>query len=101
MGTHYIEDNNPKLASQYVEKLLNLLIKSKEKSFKIRGDEYFNQIDKWIDENLLLSAKPNRSDFMISRSYIGLLTNNESFKGIISEGKVKFLVDKVVEIYSL
>ncbi|HER2810762.1 TPA: XRE family transcriptional regulator, partial [Streptococcus pyogenes] len=101
LGTHYIEDNKPKLASQYVEKLLNLLIKSKEKSFKIRGDEYFNQIDDWLDENLLLSTNPNRSDDMIVRFYIDAIENNESFKGIISEGKVKSLVDKVREIYSL
>lgn len=101
LATHYIEDNNPKIASQYVEKLLNLLIESKEKSFKIRGDEYFNQIDEWLDENLLLSTNPNRSDDMIVRFYIEAIANNENFKGIISEGKVKFLVDKVREIYSL
>lgn len=101
LATHYIEDNNIKLASQYVEKLLNLLIESKEKTFKIRGDEYFNQIDEWLDENLLLSTNPNRSDDMIVRFYIDAIENNESFKGIIFEGKVKFLVDKVREIYSL
>lgn len=101
LATHYIGDNNPKIASQYVEKLLNLLIESKEKSFKIRGDEYFNQIDEWLDENLLLSTNPNRSDDMIVRLYIEAIANNENFKGIISEGKVKFLVDKVREIYSL
>ncbi|HGA2944677.1 TPA: helix-turn-helix domain-containing protein [Streptococcus agalactiae] len=101
LATHYIEDNNLKLASQYVEKLLNLLIESKEKSFKLRGDEYFNQIDEWLDENLLLSTNPNRSDDMIVSFYIDTIANNESFKGIISEGKAKFLVDKVREIYSL
>lgn len=101
LATHYIEDNNLKLASQYVEKLLNLLIKSKEKSFKISGDEYFNQIDDWLDENLLLSTNPNRSDDMIVRFYIDAIENNESFKRIISEGKIKFLVDKVKETYSL
>ena len=101
LATHYIEDNNPKIASQYVEKLLNLLIESKEKSFKIRGDEYFNQIDEWLDENLLLSTNPNRSDDMIVRFYIEAIANNENFKGIISDGKVKSLVDKVKEIYSL
>ncbi|MDU3457291.1 MAG: helix-turn-helix transcriptional regulator [Peptoniphilus harei] len=101
LATHYIEDNNLKLASQYVEKLLNLLIESKEKSFKIRGDDYFNQIDNWLDENLLLSTNPNRSDDMIVSFYIDTIVNNESFKRIISEGKVKFLVDKVKKIYSL
>ena len=101
LGTHYIEDNNPKLASQYVEKLLNLLIESKEKSFKIRGDEYFNQIDEWLDENLLLSTNPNRSDDMIVRFYLETITNNENFKGIISEVRIKFLADRVIEIYSL
>ena len=101
LATHYIEDNNLKLASQYVEKLLNLIIESKEKSFKIRGDEYFNQIDDWLDENLLLSTNPNRSDDMIVNFYIDAIENNESFKRIISERKVKFLVDKVKEIYYL
>lgn len=101
LATHYIEDNNLKLASQYVEKLLNLLIESKEKTFKIRGDEYFNQIDEWLDKNLLLSTNPNRSDDMIVSFYLETIANNESFKGIISEGKVKSLVDKVREIYSL
>lgn len=101
LATHYIEDNNLKLASQYVEKLLNLLIESKEKSFKIRGDDYFNQIDNWLDENLLLSTNPNRSDDMIVSFYIDTIVNNESFKRIISEGKVKFLADRVKEIYSL
>ena len=101
LATHYIEDNNLKLASQYVEKLLNLLIESKEKSFKIRGDEYFNQIDKWLDENLLLSTNPTRSYDMIVRFYLEAIANNQSFKGIISGGKIKFLVDKVREIYSL
>ncbi|MHC5099292.1 helix-turn-helix domain-containing protein, partial [Peptoniphilus genitalis] len=101
LATHYIEYNNLKLASQYVEKLLNLLIESKEKSFKIRGDDYFNQIDNWLDENLLLSTNPNRSDDMIVSFYIDTIVNNESFKRIISEGKVKFLVDKVKKIYSL
>lgn len=101
LATHYIEDNNPKLASQYVEKLLSLIVENKEKAFKIRDDEYFNQIDEWLDENLLLSTNPNRSDDMIVRFYIDAIENNESFKGIISEGKVKSLVDKVKEIYSL
>ena len=101
LATHYIEDNNLKLASQYVEKLLNLLIESKEKTFKIRGDEYFNQIDEWLDENLLFSTNPTRSEDMIVHFYIDVIENNESFKGIISEGKVKSLVDKVREIYSL
>ena len=101
LATHYIEDNNLKLASQYVEKLLNLLIESKEKSFKIRGDEYFNQIDDWLDENLLLSTNPIRSDDMIVRFYLETIANNESFRVITSEGKLMFLVDKVKEIYSL
>ncbi|HGH8839168.1 TPA: helix-turn-helix domain-containing protein [Streptococcus pyogenes] len=101
LATHYIEANNPKLASQYVEKLLNLLIESKEKSFKIRGDEYFNQIDYWLDENLLLSTNPNRSDDMIVSSYIDAIANKESFKKIISERRIKFLADRVKEIYSL
>lgn len=101
LATHYIEVNNPKLASQYVEKLLNLLIESKEKSFKLRGDEYFNQIDEWLDENLLLSTNPNRSDDMIVSFYLDAIANNESFRGIISEGRVKFLDDRVKEIYSL
>ena len=101
LATHYIEDNNLKLASQYVKKLLNLLIESKEKTFKIRGDEYFNQIDEWLDKNLLLSTNPNRSDDMIVSFYLATIANNECFKGIISEGKVKSLVDKVREIYSL
>lgn len=101
LATHYIDDNNLKLAGQYVEKLFNLIVESKEKSFKIRGDEYFNQIDEWLDENLLLSTNPNRSDDMIVRFYLETMANNESFKGIISEGKAKFLVDKVREIYSL
>ena len=101
LATHYIKDNNPKIASQYVEKLLNLLIESKEKSFKIRGDEYFNQIDEWLDENLLLSTNPNRSDDMIVNFYLETIANNESFKEIISEGRVKFLADRVKEIYSL
>lgn len=38
---------------------------------------------------------------MIVRFYIDAIENNESFKGIIFEGNVKFLVDKVREIYSL
>lgn len=101
LATHYIEDNNLKLSSQYVEKLLNLLIESEEKTFKIRGDEYFNQIDDWLDENLLLSTNPNRGNDMIVSFYIDAIENNESFKRIISEGKVKLLVDKVREIYSL
>ena len=101
LATHYIEDRNLELASKYVEKLLNLLIKSKDKSFKIKGDEYFNQIDKWLDENLLLSTNPTRSDDMIVRFYLEAIANNQSFKGIISGGKVKFLVDRVREIYSL
>ena len=101
LATHYIEDNNLKLASQYVEKLLNLLIESKEKTFKIRGDEYFNQIDDWLDENLLLSTNPNRGDDMIVNFYLETIANNESFKEIISEGRVKFLADRVKEIYSL
>lgn len=101
LATHYIDDNNLKLAGKYVEKLLNLLIESKEKSFKIRGDEFFNQIEEWLDENLLLSTNPNRSDDMIVRFYIDVIANNESFKEIISERKVKSLVDKVKEIYSL
>ena len=101
LATRYVDDNNLKLAGKYVEKLLNLILESKEKSFKIRGDEYFNQIDKWLDENLLLSTNPNRSEDMIVHFYLEAIENNESFKGIISEGKVKFLVDKVREMYSL
>lgn len=101
LATHYIDDNNLKLAGKYVEKLLNLLIESKEKSFKIRGDEFFNQIEEWFDENLLLSTNPNRSDNMIVRFYLEEIANNEIFKEIISERKVKSLVDKVREIYSL
>lgn len=95
LATHYIEDNNLKLASQYVEKLLNLIVESKEKSFKIRGDEYFNQIDEWLDGNLLLSTNPNRSDDMIISSYIEALVNNEIFKEIITYGKIKILIYKV------
>ena len=38
---------------------------------------------------------------MIVRFYIDVIANNESFKEIISERKVKSLVDKVREIYSL
>lgn len=101
LATHYIEVNKPKLASQYVEKLLNLLIESKEKSFKLRGDEYFNQIDDWLDENVLLSTNPNRSDYMIVSFYLDTIANNESFRGIISEKRVKFLADRVKEIYSI
>ncbi len=101
LAIHYIEDNNLKLASQYVERLLNLLIESKEKSFKIRGDEYFNQIDEWLNDNLLLSTNPNRSDDIVVSSYIDAIANNENFRGITSEGKLMFLVDKVKEIYSI
>ena len=94
MATRYVDDNNLKLAGKYVEKLLNLLIESKGKSFKIRGDEYFNQIDKWLDENLLLSTNPNRSDDMIARSYLFAVTDNVGFKEIIEQEKIKNLLRK-------
>ncbi|WP_322626893.1 helix-turn-helix transcriptional regulator [Aedoeadaptatus coxii] len=94
LATHYIEDNNPKLASQYVEKLLSLIVESKEKSFKIRGDEYFNQIDDWLDENLLLSTNPTRNDDMIARSYLFAVTDNMGFKEIIEQEKIKNLLRK-------
>lgn len=38
---------------------------------------------------------------MIVSFYLETIANNESFKEIISAGRVKFLVDKVREIYSL
>ncbi len=38
---------------------------------------------------------------MIVSFYIDAIANNESFKEIISEGRVKFLADRVKEIYSL
>ena len=94
LATRYVDDNNLKLAGKYVEKLLNLLIESKGKSFKIRGDEYFNQIDKWLDENLLLSTNPNRSDDMIARSYLFAVTDNVGFKEIIEQEKIKNLLRK-------
>lgn len=94
IALHYNNDKNIELANKYIEKYLKALIDKGENSFEIGGDQYFNKIDTWLEENLILGNKPNRNHKLIYSSYLDALTKNKEFKNAIDFDSTKRLIKK-------
>ena len=67
LALHYNKDKNYISANKYIEKYLVILIEKSGESFEIKGDQYFNKIDEWLEENMILGNKPNRNNKLIYR----------------------------------
>lgn len=94
IALHYNNDKNIKLANKYIEKYLNTLIDKCEYSFEIGCTQYFNKIDTWLKDNLILGNKPNRNHQLIYSSYIDALVKNMEFKNAINFESTKKLIKK-------
>ncbi|MBJ8325557.1 helix-turn-helix domain-containing protein [Streptococcus pacificus] len=91
----YLETHDIKNGSKYAEDALNELILMKEKDFALKGDAYFNRIEEWIDQNITVGKKSNRSDKMIVQSVFNLFYNDETFVAIRNNKNINVLLEKL------
>jgi len=61
---------------------------------KLKGDEYFNLIDRWIDE-LDLGNAPPRNEKIIRKSMADAVINNPAFSVLADDNRFKRIVDKL------
>ncbi|MGF3113495.1 MULTISPECIES: hypothetical protein [Facklamia] len=95
----YLEDHDIENGSEYAERVLNELILMKEKDFVLKGDDYFNLVDDWMDQNIIVGKKANRSDKMIVQSVLNIFSNDEIFEQIRKNSNLKDLHEKLKKKY--
>lgn len=95
----FLEDHDIENGSKYAERVLNELILMKEEDFELKGDNYFNLIDEWIDQNIIVGKKANRSNIMIVQSILTIFSNDETFEGIRKNSNLKDLLEKLKKKY--
>lgn len=61
---------------------------------KLKGDDYFNMIDEWIDE-FDLGSTPPRSEIIIRKSIADQVVNNPVFKALADESRFLRIVEKL------
>lgn len=98
LALHYNKDKNYAMANKYIEKYLKILIDRNGHSFEIKGDLYFDKIDKWLDSNLILGNKPNRNYQLIYSSYLDAVIKNKELENLLDFGSTKKLIEKVKAI---
>lgn len=84
-------------ADQYLEKYFMILIENEKYPMEIRGDKYFDKVDKWINENLLLGIQPMRDKKSIYKSFISMAAENKELEKALSSGKIKKLIERLEE----
>lgn len=94
LAMHYNKDKNFNLANKYIEKYLQILLDRGKQSFEIKGDQYFNKIDNWIEDNLLLGGKPNRNNEIVYSSYLDAVIKNTELEKAIDFESTKKLIEK-------
>lgn len=94
LAMHYNKDKNFNLANKYIEKYLQILLERGKQSFEIKGDQYFNKIDNWIEDNLLLGGKPNRNHEIVYSSYLDAVIKNTELENSIDFDSTKKLIEK-------
>lgn len=97
LAIHYNKEDNLILANKYIEKYLNMLVNKKTDLFEIKGDQYFNKIEEWIEENLIMGAKPNRNKNIIYDSYLNAVIENKELEKVIAFDNTKKLIDKLIK----
>lgn len=100
LAMHYNKNKNFNLANKYIEKYLQILLKRGKQSFEIKGDQYFNKIDNWIEDNLLLGGKPNRNHEIVYSSYLDAVIKNTELENSIDFDSTKKLIEKAKDIIS-
>lgn len=94
-GKNYIGKNDSLKAREYIEKYLSILLEGIENSFDLRGDEYFDLIDGWIENNLLLGKKPPRNSENIYGEFLSIVVNNNDFNEIIKTKHIQNMMSKI------
>ena len=94
-GKNYIGKNDSLKAREYIEKYLSILLEGIENSFDLRGDEYFDLIDGWIENNLLLGKKPPRNSENIYGEFLSIVVNNNDFNEIIKTKHIQNMISKI------
>lgn len=94
-GKNYVGKNDALKAREYIEKYLSTLFEGIEKSFDLRGDEYFDLIDNWIENNLLLGKKPPRNSENIYGQFLSIVVNNDALKEIIKTKHIQNMINKI------
>ncbi|MHD0317229.1 hypothetical protein [Fusobacterium sp. THCT1E2] len=100
LAMHYNKDKNFNLANKYIEKYLQVLLERGKQSFEIKGDQYFNKIDNWIEDNLLLGGKSNRNHEIVYSSYLDAVIKNTELENSIDFDSTKKLIEKSKDIIS-
>lgn len=91
---HYNKDKNFNLANKYIEKYIQILLERGKQSFEIKGDQYFNKIDNWIEDNVFLGGKPNRNNEIVYSSYLDAVIKNTELEKAIDFESTKKLIEK-------
>ncbi len=93
MAKKYKQEQNLMQANTYIEKYLYLLYENEKYPFELKGDNYFNKISDWIDENLILGNKPARDIKIIQKSFLDAIVENKEFEELTSSKHIKEMID--------
>ena len=86
----YAMHNQNERALDLIERYTKVCIKNID-DFQLRGDEYFDKIDNWL-ENLDLGVNPPRSQKLIKQSVIGTIKDNPVFESLKNDYRFKSCV---------
>lgn len=93
----YNQANELSMSKQYIEKYLTILLENKKYTLEIKGDQYFNKIDEWIDQYLMLGSRPIRNKKSVYLSFLNAVTNNPLLKNILICDDIQSLIQKLKE----
>ncbi len=64
---------------------------------RLHGDSYFDLLDSWLEENLVLGASPPREESLIEQSIVKSLTDNPAFAALHSEPRFQTLCRRLTK----
>jgi uncharacterized membrane protein YbjE (DUF340 family) len=92
----YLMQQKKEKALQALEEYVNIICGFKF-PLKLKGNEYFNQVDEWLEENVIIGSSTPLDDISIKASLIMSIEANPAFEPIREEEQFKKLIKKLKE----
>jgi transcriptional regulator with XRE-family HTH domain len=92
----YLLQQEKEKAMQALEQYVNIVAGLKY-PLKLQGNEYFNQVDKWLEENITIGASLPLDETTVKINFIKTVEENPAFIPLREEEQYKKLVKKLKE----
>ncbi len=92
----YLMQQKKEKALQALEEYVNIVCGFKF-PLKLKGNDYFNQVDEWLEENVIIGSSAPLDDISVKASLIMSVEENPAFVPIREEEQFKKLIRRLKE----